>query len=509
MKIIIIIILLAFALALPASSLAATMINEVMYNPAGDDNNREFVEIVGTNNLTGFVVGDNRSNDSLVLLKFVPGNLSLVVEVGFNHSGLNCSVYSAGSTIGNNLNNKGDFVFIYNNKTLVDWMSYNKSLASNNNRSLEFVNGSWIESCSKGGSPCSQNCIVEEQNNNESNTTNSSSQDDNDEVEQDSSITIGDIRIPNSGLYYGDYLEAEIYIYRGNTLKSVVTASLKDENNRKISDEVKFKLIHKYTELSTIAEFHIKEVCAEDKTYTLIVEGLGVSDEEDVRIWQDESLCSNNKQTTGESSATNKAITTNTVAAAKKDCQIISFYTRAKNYKQNITLYANTDCDEGELLLTGMTNEKHIIINSSGTLSFEAEAEPGDNLFTLKLLSDGKLVDSKDLNVSLVGGPEKTDDKTSKEAGETITKSSEDITVRAEKQEFEPNAAADMAPVTGGVVYESSNIKLAKIAPILVVVVVLLGIGGFRLLKRKEDEPKPPSPPKLPADRNNHSPKRR
>jgi hypothetical protein len=490
-----IISLLASAIAISASSLAAVMINEVMYNPAGDDNNHEYVELIGSDNLSGFVIGDNRSNDSLVLIKFVPGNLSLVVESGFNHSGLNCSIYSAGSTIGNNLNNKGDSVFIYSNSTLIDSVSYNKSLAGNNNRSLELVNGSWSESCSKGGSPCSRNCVIKEESGNDNSTGNNSAQNnsssDEEAPEQDSSIIIVDIMAPSGGLHYGGYLEAEIYIYRGNTLKSAVTASLKDENNRKISDEVKFKLAKKYTELSTTAQFHIKEVCAEDKTYTLVVEGLGVSDEKEVRVWEDESVCREKEQTTSGSSTTKKAVsitsTTGISSATEKDCRIISFYTRTKNYKENITLYASTDCKEGELLLTGMMNDKRIIVNSSGTLSFEAEAKPGGNVFTLKLMSGGKLVDSRDLNVSL---------ESEKEADEPAKKDSEEVVIKAERQGSGPEAARDMTATTGGVVYESSNVKLTKIAPMLGVGVVLLVVGGFVFLKRKEAAPKPPSPPK-------------
>src|SRR4030043_1298666 len=133
-------------------------INEVMYNPPGDDNNQEFVEIIGTPTLSGFSIGDLSSNDSLELVNFISGNFSLIVEEGFNHSGINCSVYSAGTTIGNNLNNEADAIFLFYNGELVDFAGYDSSLANNNGYSLELVNNFWKESCKLGGSPGRENC---------------------------------------------------------------------------------------------------------------------------------------------------------------------------------------------------------------------------------------------------------------------------------------------------------------------------------------------------------------
>src|SRR4030042_717374 len=133
-------------------------INEVMYNPLGDDNNQEFVEIIGTPTLLGFSIGDLSSNDSLELVNFISGNFSLIVEEGFNYSGINCSIYSAGATIGNNLNNEADTLFLFYNDELVDFAGYESSLANNNGYSLELVDNAWKESCELGGSPGRDNC---------------------------------------------------------------------------------------------------------------------------------------------------------------------------------------------------------------------------------------------------------------------------------------------------------------------------------------------------------------
>ncbi len=105
-------------------------LTEVMYNPIGSDNNKEFVEVYGTNNLTGFIIGDTNQNDSLICLQFNNScNVSLIVEEGFNYSSLSCSIYSAGATIGNGLSNSGDTVYLYslinNTIVLVDNITYN------------------------------------------------------------------------------------------------------------------------------------------------------------------------------------------------------------------------------------------------------------------------------------------------------------------------------------------------------------------------------------------------
>jgi hypothetical protein len=139
---------------------AAIHINEIMYNPVGMDNNKEFVEIYGINNLSGFIIADAASNDSLVLMQFVEGNnYSLITEEGFNYSALNCSVYSAGATIGDNLNNNNDTITLYYNGSAIDSVFYNGSLANGNGYSLELYNNTWVESLVPGGTPGGENHV--------------------------------------------------------------------------------------------------------------------------------------------------------------------------------------------------------------------------------------------------------------------------------------------------------------------------------------------------------------
>ena len=59
------------------------IINEIMYNPDGDDNNKEFIEIFSypAINLSGYIISDGDSNDTLISFYFNNNsNYSLIVE---------------------------------------------------------------------------------------------------------------------------------------------------------------------------------------------------------------------------------------------------------------------------------------------------------------------------------------------------------------------------------------------------------------------------------------------
>lgn len=119
---------------IPAVS-AELYINEVMYNPDGYDNNKEFVEVYTDLDLSGFVIQDSASSDILELVKENnESNFSLIVEEGFDYTNLNATIYSVGATIGNNLNNERDFIVIKNlDDEILDVFSYTNDLGANGN----------------------------------------------------------------------------------------------------------------------------------------------------------------------------------------------------------------------------------------------------------------------------------------------------------------------------------------------------------------------------------------
>ena len=144
-------------LLITLSSVSATiLINEIMYNPEGSDNNKEFIEIYSDEiiNLSDFIIGDLHSNDTLTLLQYYDSDYYLITEEGFNLSGIEVSVYSAGITIGNNLNTE-DSVFLYYNNTLIHNISYTDDCESG--YSLEYSNGNLYCSFYNGGTPGKQN----------------------------------------------------------------------------------------------------------------------------------------------------------------------------------------------------------------------------------------------------------------------------------------------------------------------------------------------------------------
>lgn len=123
----------------------ARLISEILYNPGGDDNNNEYVEIK-LNNLSNYSISDLVSSDNLTLLYFYGGNFSLIVEEGFNYSGISASIYSAGATIGNGLNNDYDVIFLKDKNGSIVEVAYYSSEMGGDNKSL-CVEGSGFVEC--------------------------------------------------------------------------------------------------------------------------------------------------------------------------------------------------------------------------------------------------------------------------------------------------------------------------------------------------------------------------
>jgi len=135
---------------------ADIVIDEIMYNPEGADNNQEFVELYLDEiiNLENYLIEDQNSQDILETLQFIDNsNYALIVEEGFDYNNIQASVYSAGATIGNNLNNDEDTVTIKDpEENIIDEVEYSDELgADNNGMSLCKIDDEWRECISTPG----------------------------------------------------------------------------------------------------------------------------------------------------------------------------------------------------------------------------------------------------------------------------------------------------------------------------------------------------------------------
>lgn len=148
---------------LVASIARAQLLNEIFPNPEGDDNNKEFVEVLTNEpmNLSEYSIGDEASNDTLILIQYKETNYSLIVEEGFYWINSNASIYTVGASIGNDLGNTKDSIFLYNaKKILIDTISYQ---ATTEGKSLERNATGWYTSLSKNGTPGEKNSNVREE----------------------------------------------------------------------------------------------------------------------------------------------------------------------------------------------------------------------------------------------------------------------------------------------------------------------------------------------------------
>jgi hypothetical protein len=176
---VIIMVTALFICAEPLVALNIT-INEVLYNPPGSDNNQEFIELAVAEplNLAEWLIADTTSSDRLALLQ--PFNstrnphldltLVLIVEEGFNYTGINTTVYSAGASIGNGLHNTQESITLSApNGTVVATMSYNQTLEG---YSLVLFNGTYVQGSVLGGTPGQENPLIVSVNQTSNETTN-------------------------------------------------------------------------------------------------------------------------------------------------------------------------------------------------------------------------------------------------------------------------------------------------------------------------------------------------
>tara|TARA_Y100000310_G_C20702941_1_gene831763 strand:- start:11907 stop:12986 length:1080 start_codon:yes stop_codon:yes gene_type:complete len=150
-------ILLVFVILSICSSAVFAGITEIMYNPIGGDNHKEYVEVIfdGEHFMEGWIVKDLSSSDLLI---FVNGSenskINIIVEEGYEADYFDAvdldkvGVYSAGPAIGNGLSNKGDSVYLYDlDGSLVASAVYSDDLGNGNGNAICFFEDGSYYSC--------------------------------------------------------------------------------------------------------------------------------------------------------------------------------------------------------------------------------------------------------------------------------------------------------------------------------------------------------------------------
>ena len=258
-------------------------INEIMYNPEGSDNNKEYIEIFFDNwtDLTHWIIADSNSNDTLELVRYSNSSYALIVEEGFDYKGINASIYSVGAAIGNNLNNDGkESIYLYdNNMTLIDNVSYSDDLgADGDGKSLQLIDGIW-HACMP--TPGSVNTCNESEKKNvsyEENTT-----------EFTNNLSVSYLRILElpARVESDEIINIKINAYRGNTAKYAVYLWLEDDEQKRITNKLTFYLYEKFTNFTVRVPLIIREKCKipiEEKIYFVVLTGLDTISKREIKI---------------------------------------------------------------------------------------------------------------------------------------------------------------------------------------------------------------------------------
>jgi len=487
----------------------AAHINEVMYNPSGDDNNNEFVEIFGTDNLSGFTIGDSNANDSFVLLQHADGNFSLVVEDGFNFTGLNCSIYSTGATIGDNLNNNNDGVFLYEQELMVDTFSYDGSLANGNGKSLSFIENEWKESLAIGGTPCKENTLENSHINNTNQTANGTMNSTiNDSINQSINISLNVTlnetfnNTANTTINNTQNITINITINttQNNTMHSCnISIWIETEKNIYENKEtVAFynKLSNKSIDFEI--EYWIEDAFGnvikkktvtqntDKKSYTPDIEehDLGLV----IKSRLNATSCSNVQQNDAEKAiivrkpdyqpivcnATPHVTCPICPTGERQQRYITSFYTRAKKAGM-INIYANIQANGNVdvVLYTGNESRKfEKLFNGSETLDFSVNSKAGKNYYFLEVQKDNQTLDFKQLIVSF---PENN-------ASALIERAPMGIS------ENRQNNQSHL--ITGSVIYSSSNAKLRNYLKYGLIVIGIAGVIVYAKHKHQRKDRK-------------------
>ncbi|MFA5176473.1 MAG: lamin tail domain-containing protein [Candidatus Nanoarchaeia archaeon] len=277
-----------FLILLSNVVLAELRINEVMYNPKGPDNYKEFVEIYSTEtiNLTNWTITDGDSEDNLKRLNDIDSNYALIVESDYIlNIPENIALYSAGASIGNGLS-EDDKVTLYD--------SEKKEIASmqifkiDEGYSLEFFENNYYKSLMINGTPGYENSVKEipkEEPEEDSNITEEEEEKvDTTNLEQKSKIEI--TKYPEK-IGFGENISVEVNVYRGSIAKYAIYFYVGKDNKTLITNKISEHARTKYMNYTFNFTTQIKSNCKnkyEPGKYYIFVEGLELKENKEIEI---------------------------------------------------------------------------------------------------------------------------------------------------------------------------------------------------------------------------------
>jgi len=274
---------------------AMIRINEVELNPQGyPDTGKEWIELYSEQevNLTNWtIMASNGRNISL--------------NISFSEYYILMGSY-------NLLTDNDNKLFLINNNGDVISETINISDTSNDNRTWQYCNLTWIfEDSTKEEENL---CLIDSSNNNQTNQTleNKINQTDN-QINQSSQTS----KINESSLYFETersvefegYINIELDVYRGDTSKYALYVYI--ENNTKIiTEKLIIHLNNKFTNYSFQIPVYIKEDCKYSAgEYQIIIEGLDSKEQKDIEIKRDsKSSCVINTTSKNQTQGTTKTI---------------------------------------------------------------------------------------------------------------------------------------------------------------------------------------------------------
>jgi len=246
---------------------SAIVINEILPNPE-EFSDAEWLELYSdsTMNLSGYKLdttgqiynfGNVNINDYLVIAKNKTSFLSLWPNV---------SQEKVIEWQGMGLNNAGEPISLLNNNITIDATTY-PSFSSRQGKSWARLENQTFTICNLPSPAERNNCS---QQTNQTNQT----------WQNESTIKITDY--PDDA-DFGDSIDIDIKLYRGNTAKYAVYIYIENDEGTDVSDKETLHLDDKYTNYTETVTLELK--CKnEEGTYTIVAEGLDEKDTEEIEI---------------------------------------------------------------------------------------------------------------------------------------------------------------------------------------------------------------------------------